>query len=58
MTTPEYDFKSVNNFSITEIQISASAVPIPPALWLFGSGLLGLIGMARKKRKIIQNNGC
>jgi len=27
-----------------------SVVPIPPALWLFGSGLLGLIGMARRKR--------
>lgn len=26
-----------------------AAVPIPPALWLFGSGLLGLIGMAKKK---------
>jgi hypothetical protein len=26
----------------------ASAVPIPPALWLFGSGLLGLIGVARR----------
>ena len=24
-------------------------VPIPPALYLFGTGLLGLIGMARKK---------
>jgi hypothetical protein len=24
-------------------------VPIPPSVWLFGSGLLGLIGMARKK---------
>lgn len=27
-----------------------SAVPIPPALWLFGSGLLGLIGVARRKK--------
>jgi probable HAF family extracellular repeat protein len=27
----------------------AKVVPLPPALWLFGSGLLGLIGMARKK---------
>ena len=27
----------------------ASPVPIPAALWLFGSGLLGLIGMAGKK---------
>ena len=27
-----------------------TAVPIPPALWLFGTGLLGLIGMARRKK--------
>jgi hypothetical protein len=26
------------------------AVPIPPAVWLFGSGLLGLIGIARRKK--------
>lgn len=29
--------------------ISVSAVPVPAAVWLFGSGLLGLIGMARRK---------
>lgn len=29
---------------------SVSAVPIPPALYLFGSGLLGLVGMARRKK--------
>ena len=28
---------------------SAAAVPLPPGLWLFGSGLLGLIDMARRK---------
>ena len=27
------------------------AVPIPPAFYLFGSGLLGLIGIARRKKK-------
>ena len=27
----------------------APAVPVPAAAWLFGSGLLGLIGMARRK---------
>jgi len=27
-----------------------SAVPLPAAVWLFGSGLLGLIGIARKKK--------
>lgn len=29
--------------------IGASAVPVPAAAWLFGSGLLGLVGMARRK---------
>jgi hypothetical protein len=27
-----------------------SAVPVPAAAWLFGSGLLGLIGIARRKK--------
>lgn len=30
--------------------MSVSQVPIPAAVWLFGSGLLGLIGVARRKR--------
>ncbi len=29
--------------------VTASPVPVPPALWLFASGLAGLIGLARKK---------
>lgn len=28
---------------------AASAVPVPAAVWLFGSGLLGLVGMARRQ---------
>ena len=31
--------------TVAEVQ----AVPVPAAVWLFGSGLLGLIGLARKK---------
>jgi hypothetical protein len=27
-----------------------NAVPVPAAVWLFGSGLLGLVGVARRKR--------
>lgn len=27
-----------------------SAVPIPAAVWLFGSGLIGLVGFARRKK--------
>lgn len=30
-----------------------SAVPVPAAVWLFGSGLIGLIGLARKNNKNI-----
>lgn len=33
-------------WSITQ----ASVVPVPAAVWLFGSGLLGLIAMARRKQ--------
>lgn len=29
---------------------SYSAVPVPAAVWLFGSGLLGLVGIARRKK--------
>ena len=27
-----------------------SAIPVPAAVWLFGSGLLGLVGLARRKK--------
>ena len=27
-----------------------SAIPLPTAVWLFGSGLIGLVGMARRKK--------
>ena len=29
--------------------INPSAIPVPAAVWLFGSGLLGLVGVARRK---------
>lgn len=33
----------------TMIAKAGAVVPVPAAVWLFGSGLLGLIGIARKK---------
>jgi hypothetical protein len=41
---------SSNNVGITQT-FGTSPVPVPAAVWLFGSGLLGLIGVARRKRR-------
>jgi len=30
--------------------LAVNAVPVPAAVWLFGSGLVGLMGMARRKK--------
>jgi len=40
------DIGSGNSMYVTSIQ----AVPLPAAAWLFGSGLLGLCGLARRRR--------
>jgi hypothetical protein len=42
----------ISDYSWDNISITAdiAAVPVPAAVWLFGSGLLGLVGVARKKK--------
>lgn len=36
---------------LTRIQsITIQTIPLPTAVWLFGSGLLGLVGIARRRR--------
>jgi len=40
-----FDIGSGHSLTLTNI----SSVPVPAAVWLFGSGLLGLIGVARRK---------
>ena len=32
------------------IVVDVTAVPVPAAVWLFGSGLIGLIGIARRRK--------
>ena len=39
----------INKVHFQLTSLSVSAVPIPAAVWLFGSGLLGLIAVARRK---------
>ena len=33
---------------LDNISVSTTVVPVPAAVWLFGSGLLGLVGVARR----------
>ena len=32
------------------LAVDVKVVPVPAAVWLFGSGLIGLVGVARRKR--------
>ena len=42
---------SYNEGTINSGSVDISAVPIPGALWLFGSGLIGVVGIKRKLKK-------
>lgn len=41
---------SGGGFNLETVAMEVQTVPVPAALWLFGSGLLGLVGMARRKK--------
>jgi len=48
---PFTDFNA--NFDITSVTVTSvvtSPVPVPAAVWLFGSGLIGLAGVARRRK--------
>jgi hypothetical protein len=42
--------KGVGKFGWAVQSGNVGAVPVPGAVWLFGSGLIGLLGLARRKR--------
>ena len=39
--------EAMNSFNVS---IGLTAVPIPGAVWLFGTGLIGLLGVARSRK--------
>ena len=46
----EYDASGNMVFSASGTLEGVSTVPVPAAIWLFGSGLIGLIGIARRRK--------
>jgi len=50
-STSKVEFRTVGAATTDQFYIrNATVVPIPPAVWLFASGLLGMIGIARRKK--------
>ena len=42
----EFDVRGVSQVFVVDV----NPVPVPAAVWLFGSGLIGLVGVARRKK--------
>lgn len=47
--TLEFLTGAVEDVANTAIIVQSSTVPVPAAAWLFGSGLIGMIGVARRR---------
>ena len=45
------DIGNGNSLHIVSVESSPTLVPVPPAIWLLGSGLAGLVGITRRKRQ-------
>ncbi len=49
----EYNFGisvSQVGWGVENVRMDVQVVPVPAAVWLFGSGLIGLVGVARRKK--------
>lgn len=44
------DMPDHNGHGTGQLTLTVSAVPVPAAVWLFGSGLLGLVGYSKRNR--------
>lgn len=38
------------DYAVDDLALNETVVPVPAAVWLFGSGLIGLVGVARRKK--------
>jgi hypothetical protein len=49
----EYNFGisvGQSGWGVENVRMDVQVVPVPAAVWLFGSGLIGLVGLARRKK--------
>ena len=51
LTPGSYEWTWGSGASADSFTLNVGAVPVPAAVWLFGSGLLGLVGIARRKAR-------
>ena len=49
-TSAGWNVATASNVDLAFQATFTSPVPVPAAIWLFGSGLIGLIGLARRKQ--------
>ncbi len=52
LATPNSGLIPITNVNIEGCFDKGTPVPVPAAIWLFGSGLLGWLGMAKRKRQL------
>lgn len=46
----DYSLESTIDTVSDYMNVTLNSVPVPASVWLFGSGLLGLVGIARRKK--------
>ena len=51
----EYNFAiqvTKSGWNVENVAMDVQVVPIPPAVWLFGTGLFGLVAIARRGKTV------
>jgi hypothetical protein len=50
LTTSKWEDFDGGNYPFISGSVEPNVVPVPAAVWLFGSGLIGLLGVAKRKK--------
>jgi hypothetical protein len=49
---------AISGIAFDNVQLSLSPVPVPAAIWLFGTALLGLSGFNMRRKRAALNGSC